>query len=179
MQYGSFFFSLTSVCCLIRHNKQGNNLNDKKYINSISRFKTPKGTPSQSRCETHRLGSFHKETAEHLDHTEAEKQKDAGARLMVRQRMCERDSQRRCLNKSVNNLSLARGRGLTTGPLGSRSPLWWWTYLRRSLSPPFSHLGFLPLCVLAATACSALFAPSASAAPRASSSAPPDAPSGG
>lgn len=41
---------------------------------------------------THRLGSFHKETAEHLDHNEAEKQTDAGDRLMVRQRMCERDS---------------------------------------------------------------------------------------
>ncbi|KAA8588106.1 hypothetical protein FQN60_001300 [Etheostoma spectabile] len=43
---------------------------------------TPKGTPRQIYCETHRLGSLHKETAEHLDPTEAEKQTDAGDKLM-------------------------------------------------------------------------------------------------
>lgn len=40
---------------------------------------------------------FCKETAEHLEHTEAEKRTDAGDRLMVRQRACERDSQKRSL----------------------------------------------------------------------------------
>lgn len=39
-------------------NYQGRNINDKKYINSILRFKTPKGTPRQSCCEIHRLGRF-------------------------------------------------------------------------------------------------------------------------
>lgn len=39
-------------------NYQGRNINDKKYINSILRFKTPKGTPRQSCCEIHRLDSF-------------------------------------------------------------------------------------------------------------------------
>lgn len=53
--------------------------------NSISRFKTQKGTPRRC-CETHRFGSFHKETAEHSDHTEAEKQIDAGDRVMVTQK---------------------------------------------------------------------------------------------
>lgn len=102
---GSFwiFFSLLSpqfAAFFNTINYQGRKINNKKYINSILRFKTPKGTPRQSCCETHRLGRFFssffcKETAEHLEHTEAEKRTDAGDRLMVRQRVCERDSQKK------------------------------------------------------------------------------------
>lgn len=121
-----FFYPLQFTVLFITIEKQCKSINDKNIQTAFRGLRHQRELQGRAAVRLTDLAVFMKkrQSVWLTLKQRKKKQTDAGDRLMVRRQMCERDSQRRSSNQTVNNLSADQS--LTNEPLGLCSPLWWW-----------------------------------------------------